>query len=104
DVVEAFIQLREHPEDLGAPYLEVQVSPLNQPFALIVTEPRKTFFAPKSLEFKHEVKVEERSWSSTLEVMIPDALKGELLYGGFFSILSQEPREFYALGPNAEAT
>jgi hypothetical protein len=41
DVVEAFLQLRARPDDLRAPYLEVQVSPRNQPFALVVTEPEE---------------------------------------------------------------
>ena len=42
DVIEAFLQLRTDENDLAAPYLEIQVSPLKQPFALIIKEPRKT--------------------------------------------------------------
>lgn len=102
DVVEAFIQLRSDKDDLKAPYLEVQVSPLNQPFALVIFEPRKTFQAPKTLNFEHSVTVEGKSWSTAMKFTLPEELKGDLVYGGFFSCLESEPREFYALEPNPE--
>ncbi len=102
DVVEAFLQLRNTPNDLKAPYLEIQLSPLNQPFALIITEPRKTFFAPANLQFSSESSVEGKIWKAKLEVTLPADLKGTLLYGGFFSCLEIEPREYYALNPNPE--
>ena len=38
DVVEAFLQLRSDEEDKNAPYLEIQVSPLNQRLLLIITK------------------------------------------------------------------
>lgn len=103
DVVEVFLQLRHAEGDLQAPYLEIQVSPLNQPFALIISEPRKVFYAPKELVFNHDVKVDGKVWSGHLEVELPSDLRGEYLYGGFFSCLSHDPREFYALEPNTEA-
>jgi hypothetical protein len=102
DVVEAFLQLRSHPDDIKAPYLEIQVSPLNQPFALIITEPRKVFAAPKALEFSHEVSVENRIWNTTMKLTLPPELSGNHLYGGFFACLDQDPREYYALEPNQE--
>ena len=102
DVVEAFLQLRSHPSDLSAPYLEIQVSPLNQPFALIVREPRKSFAPPEALHFFHEVSLENKIWSTSIKVALPSELKGEFLYAGFFACLDQEPREFYALEPNSE--
>lgn len=104
DVVETFLQLRSTPEDIDAPYLEIQVSPLNQPFALIITEPRKTYFPPKTLNFKTEVNVTEKLWTGKMEVILPDELKGKNLYGGFYACLSTDPREFYALDPNSEST
>lgn len=103
DVVEAFLQLRSHPDDLKAPYLEVQVSPLNQPLALVIVEPRKTFHSPQKLDFSHEVQIEGRTWNSTLKVTLPEDIKGEDLYGGFFACLDQDPREFFAFEPNPEA-
>ncbi len=102
DVVEAFLQLRSAPDDLRAPYLELQVSPLNQPFALIITEPRKTFHAPAELSFTSSSQVEPRLWQAQVRVRLPPELKGTRLYGGFFACLDQTPREFYALEPNSE--
>ncbi len=106
DVVEAFLQLRSTPEDLKAPYLEVQVSPLNQPFALIITEPRKTFFPPANLSFTTVSHAEGRTWKASLTVKLPPDLQGATLYGGFFSCLSLTDgrREFYALEPNPETS
>ncbi len=103
DVLEAFLQLRKDENDLKAPYLEIQVSPLNQPFALIITEPRKTFFPPGTLDFKTEVTLTDKLWTGKMEVTLPEELRGGKLYGGFFSCLTTEPREFYALSPNPEA-
>jgi hypothetical protein len=102
DVVEAFLQLRSNPLDLKAPYLEIQISPLNQPFALIITEPRKTFHAPKMLDLVHEVSLDGKLWKASFKLSLPDDLKGTHLYGGFFACLEHEPREFYALEPNPE--
>lgn len=103
DVVEAFIQLRSTPDDIKAPYIEVQLSPLNQPFALIIEEPRKTFFAPKALTFTHESNVDGKIWTSVMKFTLPEELKGELPFGGFFSCIGTSAREFYALEPNPEA-
>jgi len=103
DVMEVFLQLRQNPNDLKAPYLEIQVSPLNQPFALIIVEPRKTFHAPKILNFHSRVSLEDKNWTGRIELTLPNELKGSLLYGGCYSCLSEGPREFYALEPNPEA-
>ncbi len=103
DVFEAFLQLRSSEMDVTAPYLEIQVSPLNQPFALIITEPRKTYFAPATLAFETQVSVEDKFWSGKMVVSLPLDLKGVSLYGGFFSCLSANPREYFALNPNPES-
>lgn len=102
DVVEVFLQLRSDEADVKAPYLELQVSPLNQPFALIIFEPRKIFSAPKILDFNHDSKVDGRVWVARIKVKLPSELKGKHLYGGFFACLDHAPREFYALEPNPE--
>lgn len=102
DVFEAFLQLRSSHDDLRAPYLEIQVSPLNQPFALLIVEPRKTFHAPEKLDLKTKVEIEGRTLKANLTVVLPEELRGKLLYGGFFSCLGEAPREFYALEPNPE--
>lgn len=102
DVVEAFLQLRNNPDDVGAPYLEIQISPLNQPFALIITEPRKSFYAPKILDVIHEVLVDGKNWTATMKLTLPNDLLGSVLYGGFYACLDHDPREYYALQPNIE--
>lgn len=104
DVVEAFIQLRSHKDDLKAPYLEVQVSPGNHPFALVIFEPRKTFQSPKAFHFEHSVNLEGKTWTTCMKFTLPEELKGDHVFGGFFSCLESEPREFYALEPNSENT
>jgi hypothetical protein len=103
DVVESFLQLRHGPDDLRAPYLEIQVSPLNQPFALIVTEPRKSYHSPKMLDLFHEVNLDHKTWNAAMRLKLPPELRGTHVYGGFFACLDFEPREYYALEPNPEA-
>ncbi len=103
DVVEAFLQMRSSETELNAPYLEIQVSPLNQPFALIITEPRKVFHAPENLVMETFVELDEKNWKAEFKVTLPEEIKGTHLYGGFFACLGNGPREFYALEPNLEA-
>jgi hypothetical protein len=102
DVVEAFIQLRPDANDTKAPYLEVQLSPLNQPFALIIYEPRVNFQAPKSFELKSESQIEGSLWKAQLDLTLPQELAGNEIFGGFFACLGSDPREYYALEPNPE--
>ena len=106
DVVEAFLQLRTYENDINAPYLEIQVSPLNQPFALIITEPRVTFFPPEKLELTTESSSEGRVWKASLVIELPKELNGDILYGGCFSCLalSDGTREYYSVQPNPEHT
>lgn len=103
DVVEAFLQLRSHDEDVTAPYLEIQLSPLNQPLALIIVEPRKKFHAPAELRYEHRAETDGRSFSGQMKVTLPADLRGEKLFGGCFACLSENPREYFALNPNPEA-
>src|SRR5690606_36744712 len=102
DVVEAFIQLRNSPDEVSAPYLEIQLSPLNQPFALVIEKPRETFHYPEDLKFRHESSGEERAWRSILTVTIPDFLQGKHLFVGLHACLGIGEREFFALNPNPE--
>ena len=102
DVVEAFIQLRNSIDEVSAPYIEIQLSPLNQPFALLIKKPRESFDYPQGLEFSHESSGEERTWSSTLIVKIPEELQGRHLFVGLHACLGIGEREFFALNPNPE--
>lgn len=103
DVIEAFLQLRKDENDLTAPYLEIQVSPINQPFALVIKEPRKTYYAPENLKLKTQVTLTDKLWTGKMEVTLPEDLQGDHLYGGFFSMITIDPKEYYALNPNPEA-
>jgi hypothetical protein len=103
DVVEAFLQLRSDPSEVLNPYLEIQVSPLGQKFALIVKKPREDFFIPDGLNFSSSVSCEGRVWETSIHLTLPDDLSGDHLYAGLFSCLSADEREYYALEPNPES-
>lgn len=103
DVVEAFLQLRSAPEDFTAPYLELQVSPLNQALALVIRKPRVSVYTPLALVFKSHVETDADGYSMRAQVRLPSELQGVELWGGLFACLGQSPREYWALGPNPEA-
>jgi hypothetical protein len=102
DVVEAFLQLRTHVEDIKAPYLELQISPRGQMFCLVILRPREAFFTPLNLAINCSTESIDGCLVSTVEVELPEDLVGEELWGGLFSCLGASPREFYALNPNPE--
>ncbi len=101
DVVEAFLQLRG-PRGAASPYLELQLSPLNQPLALVILKPRIACYTPMALELLHHVQVEGPVWTSTVEVELPRELGEGALHGGLFACLGGEPRSFFSLNPNPE--
>ncbi len=103
DVLETFLQLRRHEEDVSAPYLELQVSPLNQPLALIIQKPRESFYTPLKLSFQSQCNLSEnqthKEWSLEAQVSLPEELEGSSLWGGVFACLKGEVREYHALEP-----
>ena len=103
DVVEAFLQLRSHAEDVRAPYLEVQLSPLKQGLALVILEPRKAFYTPLSLDFHATSEIKDNKWQSRVELAMPAEFADGELWGGLFSCLGSGERGYYALNPNPEA-
>lgn len=103
DVVETFIQLRSHPDDLRAPYLELQLSPLNQGLALGIIEPRRKFYTPLKLDFQSTTTVGPTAWESMVKVVLPEEFPDGELWGGLFACLGSGEREFYSLNPNPEA-
>ncbi|MBT2558599.1 hypothetical protein J7E24_12450 [Hymenobacter sp. ISL-91] len=105
DVVELFLQPRPHPEAQSGPYLEVQISPLGQPFALWVEEPARRFAPPAKLAFTKEVLLEPDAWQTRLSVRIPDYEPGALLFGNLTACLGPaQARGFWGLALNAEST
>lgn len=102
DVVESFLQLRAHPDDTSAPYLELQVSPLGQPLCLIIQRPRVSFYTPLGLSFRPEVRLAPGLWETQVDVELPASFPAGELYGGLFACLGENPRSFHALNPNPE--
>lgn len=98
DVFELFLQRRTRLDESSAPYLELQVSPLNQQFALLIQEPRKRFFVPEHLPYQTRVARSERSpLVATMEVSLESTLPAGDLYFGAFACLGPPgaPRTYY---------
>jgi hypothetical protein len=95
DVLEAFVQLRRNASDFEAPYLELQISPENKAFSLIILKPRVSFYTPLDLKIHSEVSLSGNLWSMNCEVELPDVLRGHELFAGLFACLGAH-RVYYA--------
>jgi len=96
DVIEIFLTYSK------TQYLELQVSALDQKFALIVTKPRVEFEYPKDIELQSTIDLSKDQWSGELIINKKDIPQGDLnLTGSVYAILG-EPREYYAINPNRE--
>lgn len=102
DVVESFLQPRRDVTSTHAPYLELQVSPLNQPLALMILKPRVAVYVPLHLKLEHKVELTPTRWLTTLKVELPEELDRGELHGGLFACLGSGPRSFLALNPNPD--
>lgn len=102
DVVETFLQPRQDVRDQSAPYLELQLSPLNQPLALMILKPRVSFYTPLQLDLRHDVTLGPGRWLSRVRIELPRELQTGPLYGGLFACLGQGPRSYLSLNPNPE--
>ena len=94
DVVEVFLMPAKQ---TSYQYQEIQVSPLNQTFALNIISPRKVFYSPLKTEYRTRVRQSENIWTSEIEVN--QSIKNYQI--GAFACLG-ETREFYSLNPNLE--
>lgn len=101
DVVEVFLK-KENTNS----YLELQTSPLNQPFALIIEKPREKYFSPKDLLLSIENEVLEQKWKAKITIPISSIPgEGSKIFGNCFACLGkQENREYFALNLNSEQT
>lgn len=94
DVVEVFLQKKG-----SRSYLELQLSPKSDVFALIVEKPREKFYFPQKLNIKTNVSKGEFS----LEVPIKDIPgEGDMIMGNCFACLGQKQQSYYALNINTE--
>ena len=96
DVVEVFIS-----REAKLPYLELQSSPLNQYFSLIVSKPRLETNTPINLKVNTTVS-SQNPWVTTFDIPFKDIPgSGNILYGNCFSCLgSAKNRGYYALNIN----
>ncbi|WP_156108965.1 hypothetical protein [Hymenobacter sp. APR13] len=102
DVVELFLQARPYPDVTSGPYLELQLSPLGQPFALVVEEPVRRYAAPETLAFLHENVPGEASWRVRVAVQVPGYAPGAPLFGNLTACLGPaEARTYWGLQLNA---
>lgn len=105
DVVEVFLQNRKSADEVTASYFELQVSPLNQPFALLIEKPRVTFHIPENLSLKTESKTFENElcylWESSIHFEAPFATQ-EIYLNVFACLGHGENREYFAFNPNLD--
>lgn len=101
DVVEAFIQ-KDNPNNH---YLELQVSPLNQKFALMVYKPREAFEKIIELPVKTKANITKGGFKASFEIpltVIPG--KGSMVKGNLHACLGKShEREYFSLKLNPEA-
>lgn len=102
DVVENFLQPRNNAQNLLAPYLELQVSPLNQAFALMILKPRVSFYTPLQVPLESRVELTHERWLTQVTIKLPSGLEQGDVYGGFFACLGANDRGFFSLQPNLE--
>lgn len=100
DVVEVFLQPRLEITYTHTPYIELQVSPLNQGFNLVIIEPRQIYYTPLDLRFFHETVLTETNeryiWNTKLTLELP--FYSKYLFGNCFACLGQgENREYFGL-------
>ncbi len=98
DVFEVFLTKN----DSGLPYLEMQVSPLNQKFALIVKRPREETEYPKVCPFRSHAEIKDGEWHSWIEVDL-DQIPGDsnVIKGNVHAIIG-DTRSFFSYNVNSE--
>lgn len=96
DVFEAFLTRSEN----NLPYLEIQVSPLNQNFALTIEEPRNKTEYPKSMPFGSKSSLEGNVWKGEMTIPLENIPgDGKILKGNLHAILGQR-RDHFSLNLN----
>lgn len=100
DVCEAFIHRYK---DKG-PYLEVQVSPLNQKLALNIVKPREQVESISKLDFQSKTQNTVTGFEVFMDIAITE-IPGDtdIISGGLFACLGpKERRVYFSLNPNLE--
>ena len=103
DVVELFLQPRPHPDVASGPYLELELSPLGQPFALLIEEPARRYAAPDTLAFLRENSLTETAWRVRVAVQVPGYAPGAPLFGNLTACLGPAgARSYWGLTLNED--
>jgi hypothetical protein len=104
DVVELFVQVRAQADSLAGPYYELQLSPLGQPFALRIEEPRRRYGPPPALAYTHETHCHATHWHARLALQVPGYQPGASLFGNLAACLGPaDQRAYFALAPSTSA-
>ena len=99
DVFEVFLTRSESSK---LPYLEIQVSPLNQKFALLINKPRENTEYPKSCPFQAKNEFSGDLWKSSISIDIQDIPgESETINGNIHAILGT-PRNYFSMNVNPE--
>ncbi len=97
DVCEAFLSFSD------TKYLEVQSSPLNQPFSYLISKPREEFSFPNTLNLSLENSIELNLWTCNMKISKRDIPGSGNLIGNLFICLGDDNERYYfALNPNLE--
>lgn len=108
DVVEVFIQLTDE-KKLDGPYLELQVSPLEQKVALLIKKPRIDVVSAGELTSSASANTYTTGFDGTFKIDYRDIPGHEnknhtVIKAGFFACLGKkENRKYFALNINTEA-
>lgn len=103
DVCEVFLQLRQHPQEIAAPYIELQISRLGQPLAIVIQKPRVSCYIPLGLELKLTTERTLKGWRHHCELLWPGEVTGELYFGAFACLGEGAARGYFSHAPNLEA-
>ncbi len=95
DVFEVFLQSRPGEKSISKPYLELEVSPAKQEFALWVLDPRKVLATPLDSQFDYTMEITGQIWKGRVIIPIEnDFFKYSQFYAGVFSCLGKEREHF----------
>ena len=83
-------------------YLELQLSPLGQPFSYLITKPRVECEIPEELPVEMSANIKGKSLLTSISIPL-SFIPGDsnLIQGGCFCCLGEDT-EYYALNPNSE--
>lgn len=95
DVFEIFLQFRKNENDIKAPYVEMQATPLSQKLNLLIIKPRSICQILLYDQFEIKLSDNEKKITFKIDLNELEIKKTPFLYGGFFSCLGIEPKRKY---------